>query len=95
MQWTEKNIGFNQQLIVKLLEFPSSIPSINIKTSDECETSEHYKDNKGIVSGVYPDILNYIAKKENWKLEYVYGTWEEGLARLKKGEIDSLALLHI
>jgi len=47
-----------------------------------------YRDEKGAASGLFVDILNYIAKQENWQLVYVYGTWEEGLARLEKGEID-------
>ena len=40
------------------------------------------------VSGFWPEILRYIAKKENWKTEYIRGTWSEGLDRLKKKEID-------
>lgn len=47
-----------------------------------------YLDDKKVAAGVFPDILNYIAKQENWQLEYVSGTWEEGLARLEKGEIN-------
>lgn len=43
---------------------------------------------KGVASGLFPDILNYIAKQEKWKLEYVFGTWEEGLSRLERGKID-------
>jgi len=49
-----------------------------------------YQDSDGKAAGVYADILNFIAKKENWKVEYVFGLWEEGLSRLKKGEIDVL-----
>lgn len=44
------------------------------------------KDNKFI--GIFPDILNEIAKKEGWELHYVYGTWTECLDRLEKNEID-------
>jgi PAS domain S-box-containing protein len=47
-----------------------------------------YLNDKNMASGLFPDILNYIAQKENWKLDYVFGTWEEGLNRLKNGEID-------
>ncbi len=47
-----------------------------------------YRDNNGLISGLFPDILNYISKQENWQLEYVFGTWEEGLTRLEKGKID-------
>ena len=42
----------------------------------------------GRPSGIFIDIIEFIAKREGWKLEYVAGTWTEGLDRLAKGEID-------
>jgi PAS domain S-box-containing protein len=39
-------------------------------------------------SGIFIDIIEQIAKTEEWTLRYVHGTWTEGLDRLKKGEID-------
>lgn len=47
-----------------------------------------YRDVDGNIKGFWADITNYIAQKENWNLIYVYGTWDEGLARLKNNEID-------
>ncbi|HAL91759.1 MAG TPA: hypothetical protein DCM68_01885 [Verrucomicrobia bacterium] len=38
--------------------------------------------------GIFVDLLEDIAAKENWAVEYVPGTWAEGLERLEKGEID-------
>ncbi|MCL7489090.1 MAG: transporter substrate-binding domain-containing protein [Desulfobulbaceae bacterium] len=38
--------------------------------------------------GIFPEIIEDIARKENWQLEWVDGTWEQGLARLESGEID-------
>ena len=38
--------------------------------------------------GLFPDLLEKISKEENWRIEFRYGTWSEGLARLKSGEID-------
>jgi len=43
---------------------------------------------KGRPDGIFIDILEYIAEKEGWKLEYVFGTWAEGLDRLQMGSID-------
>ena len=43
---------------------------------------------QGHPSGIFIDIIEYIAKKEGWDLKYVHGTWAEGLDRLEKGEID-------
>ena len=42
----------------------------------------------GKPSGIFIDILEHIAKAENWNLRYVSGTWADGLDRLGKGEID-------
>jgi len=42
----------------------------------------------GHPSGIFIDILEYIAKSEGWHLRYAPGTWGEGLDRLEKGEID-------
>ncbi len=42
----------------------------------------------GKPAGIFIDIIEHIAKSEGWKLQYVPGTWAEGLERLEKGEID-------
>lgn len=42
----------------------------------------------GKPEGIFVDIIEAIALKEGWRLEYVAGTWSEGLARLEAGEID-------
>lgn len=47
-----------------------------------------YTDDDGNISGIFADIVNYIADKENWKIEYVKGSWTECLDRLKNGQID-------
>ncbi len=47
-----------------------------------------FLDESGAPAGVFVDILEHIAELEGWKLEYVPGTWAEGLERLKQGEVD-------
>lgn len=47
-----------------------------------------FTDDSGRPAGIFVDIIEYIAEKENWELQYVKGTWAEGLARLEKGQID-------
>jgi PAS domain S-box-containing protein len=42
----------------------------------------------GNPAGIFIDIIEHIAQKEGWNLQYVSGTWGEGLDRLAKGEID-------
>ena len=42
----------------------------------------------GKPAGIFIDIIEHIAERESWHLNYVPGTWVEGLDRLAKGEID-------
>ncbi|MBN1969438.1 MAG: response regulator, partial [Candidatus Delongbacteria bacterium] len=42
----------------------------------------------GEPAGIFIDIIQEIAMKENWQIEFIHGTWGEGLDRLKNGEID-------
>ncbi len=44
----------------------------------------------GQPAGLHVDILNEIAGIEKWKVEYVYGSWQECLDRLERAEIDLL-----
>jgi len=49
-----------------------------------------FKDVDGTVKGFYVDALADIAQRENIRFEYVYGSWSEGLERIKNGEVDVL-----
>jgi PAS domain S-box-containing protein len=42
----------------------------------------------GKPSGIFIDIIESIANSEGWNLQYVPGTWSEGLERLENGKID-------
>ena len=42
----------------------------------------------GQPSGIFIDVIESIANDEGWRLQYVHGTWGEGLDRLGKGDID-------
>jgi len=46
-----------------------------------------FMDADGKVSGFWPDLIEDIAKKENWKIEYIWGTWSDGLDHLLNKEI--------
>lgn len=39
-------------------------------------------------AGIFPDILEYIAKNEGWNLKYIECSWEVCLEKLLKNEID-------
>lgn len=45
------------------------------------------------VKGLYADVLEHIAKKEGYTLQYVKGTFDEGLKRLERGEIDVMTAI--
>ena len=47
-----------------------------------------FTDDTGKVSGFWPDIVNYIALQEGWKIEWVWGTWSQCLERLENKKID-------
>lgn len=42
----------------------------------------------GEPQGIFIDLIEAIASDEGWTIEYVSGTWPEGLDRLERGEID-------
>ena len=42
----------------------------------------------GKPEGLYVDLIAAIAAEEDWQLDYVPGTWSEGLDRLATAEID-------
>lgn len=54
-----------------------------------------FQDTDGIVKGYYVDALNELGKKENIQFIYVYGSWNEGLQRIKTGEVDLLTSVAI
>jgi len=47
-----------------------------------------YSDKDGSAHGFFVDMLNHIAGKEQWNVQYVPGSWQEGLDRLKSDNID-------
>ncbi len=49
-----------------------------------------FMDTDGVIKGFYVDSLAEIAAKENIRFEYIWGSWSEGLERIKTGEVDIL-----
>lgn len=45
---------------------------------------------EGQPRGIFIDILQTVAERENWKLKFRFGTWKENLAWLKNGKTDLL-----
>ncbi len=47
-----------------------------------------FQDEQNVPQGIYVDLLRKIAQEEDWEIEFVAGSWAEGLERLSTGEID-------
>lgn len=47
-----------------------------------------FTNEKGEISGFYADLIKAIAQREGWNIEFVHGTWEDGLKMVETGEID-------
>ena len=52
-----------------------------------------FMDNDGKAKGIFVDILEHIAAKEQWTLEFVYGSWPDCIDRLEAGEIDLMTAI--
>ena len=48
----------------------------------------NFIDSAGNTEGLNPDLLREIIKDERWRIEFVPGSWAEGLQRLHNEEID-------
>jgi len=49
-----------------------------------------FKDADGEIKGFYVEVLNQIGQNEHIQFEYVFGTWNKGLERIKSGDLDLL-----
>lgn len=49
-----------------------------------------FQDKNGQVKGFYVDALAEIEERENIKFSYIYGSWSDGLDRIRNGEVDVL-----
>ena len=52
-----------------------------------------FTDDDGKVKGIFADILNYIAKKEEWEIDYVNESWIQSYDDLKSGKLDMLGAI--
>ena len=77
-------------LITQFNLFSVAYAEIGVKVGAYEDTPVVFRDAEGKVKGIYVDILDKIAAKEKWKIEYVFGSWSQCLDRLKSGEIDLL-----
>jgi len=67
---------------------PESEPTLTLNVGHYENEPKIYTDENGNRVGIWPEILEYIADQEGWKLNWVPGTWAECLTRLNNSEID-------
>ena len=74
------------------VSIPGLLPASNktIKVGIYENKPKVFIDSAGEPQGFFVDILNDIASKEGWQLDYKASTWEENLEKLEKAEIDLL-----
>lgn len=65
-----------------------AFPAAALKVGVYDNPPKIFLNDKGDVDGLWHKITVEIARKENWEIEWVYGSWNEGLHRLETGEID-------
>ena len=69
----------------------SAVPTIKVGVYQDFPLV--FYDQEGRAHGVYVDVLNHIAAKENWAIEYVPCKWVDCLNMLENGEIDLLTAI--
>jgi hypothetical protein len=84
---------FLNQLIILLFTFLFTIPSPHaetkiVKVGVYENPPKVFTLESGEPAGIFIDIIEHVAASEDWRLEYVFGTWTEGLDRLAEGKID-------
>lgn len=47
-----------------------------------------FSNSQGKASGLFVEILNAIASRENWQVEYIHCDWDECLQMLEQGQLD-------
>ncbi len=72
------------------IKLPKSNQEIRLKVGVYENSPKIYTNPQGDVRGFFPDILTYVASKEGWEIEYISGSWSEGLSRLETNQIDIL-----
>jgi signal transduction histidine kinase len=63
-------------------------PSLTLKVGAYDNAPKVYQDENGEWIGFFPELLEFIAEEENWAIEWVSGSWNECLDRLKNGSLD-------
>lgn len=83
-------LWFDPVLAEQNITDPTTTDNLTVKVGVYDNYPKIYKDEQGNIKGFWADVTNYIAKKENWNLIYDFGSWDQELAKLERGDIDIL-----
>lgn len=76
-------------LLFPQLSAPSAaIAETTVKVGAYDNYPKIFPDNYGGYKGIFPDLLQHIARKAHWELEYVPGTWQQCLDRLSRNQLN-------
>ncbi|MEX2758345.1 MAG: ATP-binding protein [Candidatus Sigynarchaeota archaeon] len=83
------SLSFFMALIPRLMPSnPHQGVRVHLRVGAYENAPKIFKDERGNWAGFWPDIIEHIAVKEGWTIEYVEGTFDDGLNRIKNGTID-------
>jgi PAS domain S-box-containing protein len=85
-----KKILFSFFLIINCIYSLIADEKIQLKIGVYENSPKIFTDEKGQTSGFWADITIYIAHKEDWKIEWIHGSWNDCLQRLENSEIDMM-----
>jgi PAS domain S-box-containing protein len=75
-------------IVLSIMSSPTHAKEFTVRVGVYDNAPIVFPDKNGGYSGLSVEMLQYIATKEGWKLEYVYGSLAECLDRLEQGDID-------
>ncbi|TBW30033.1 ATP-binding protein [Gramella sp. KN1008] len=83
-------LKFSLFYLIGLLNVYSQDQSAKIKVGVYENPPKIFSNEKGEPEGIFIDLIDHIANKENIEVEYVHNTWAQLLDSLEQGKIDLL-----
>ncbi|UCH21479.1 MAG: transporter substrate-binding domain-containing protein [Deltaproteobacteria bacterium] len=80
-------------LLIGAIAPPSTIANTRVKVGVYQNIPLTFIERSGKVKGFFTDILEYIAFKEGWEIQYLPESWPQCLENLKNGDIDLLGVI--
>jgi len=91
MDWSHRSTGWSWRILLAallLLTWPLAHAERQVRVGVYENSPKVALSPGGQPEGVFIDLIEAIAEREGWRIEYVPGSWAEGLDRLSAGSID-------